>query len=213
MPGSNQGILIKSDGGFGLCSEGSCNPEGTGCGECLVPFHAGRPTCTNVDGVGQVTNCVQGKKVISYCGWKAPCGVSDVCAICGEGVWKCEDGSVGSDGKSTGILKNCKDGNWSNVVYYCPKGMGCNAEHTFCDTETTICVNSSAVPDGFEATLEGDTITINTCSSSHSCTAEGKCGECKNSDHWCSGESFYTCEQGVVKTTPCTQTCTNGTSC
>ena len=177
------------------CEAVSCNPEGTGCGNCLVkpPKDGDLVTCENDEkGVGHLTGCQNGQSFEGEaCEGDFSCkddgsGKKITCGECRNGTTRC----VMREG--TAMLELCVggvfSGQYDNSYIKCRGSEKCNDAGTACADVDSFCFSYGADYTGYLASSDG---TFKTCYSDScdpatqqnctvaSCNSEfTACGEC-----------------------------------
>ncbi|MBO4351023.1 MAG: hypothetical protein J6A01_08775 [Proteobacteria bacterium] len=161
------------------CSNVSCNPAKTDCGECKRNQSGPATSCRNdASGIGYRNGCLNGEKLVD-----APCENGYSCSSYGYTCGDCHNGDIRcTTNNQTAVLQVCEDGTWggtkSKLEVQCPNNSACNAEGTACEGgENSICIypqNGNSVGTAYYAdgtSKECDDVSCN--------PAQTDCGNCR----------------------------------
>jgi hypothetical protein len=132
-------------------------------------------TCQNVDGIGQLKSCLNGKWLISPCANDLPCIDETACAKCPADA---PDSCVDDAELNAGVVTRCIEGAYQSET--CEFSCSDNACGK-CINGTTRCVNDETTGIGQTEICQNGNWQIQTTCNNASCNADGTtCGDCVN---------------------------------
>jgi hypothetical protein len=213
----------------------SCKGDGSACGDCLDYVSSCE---NNEDGVGVVSICRGGQKSQLFeCDGGHSCLKKDcadtgcanevLCGECHEGEFVCKNGNVPENtrletydgfidvpaGTITGMRSKCIDGQWTKLALDNPENcyfgyLNSNKNSEDFAKYPQITVNTRQIVTVWNYDSNG---LDSTKYSLAACADDGvNCGECAYSFSYCSGDKWYSCNEGRVLPLPCQYSDNNG---